>query len=211
MQADTPVAAVVFDIGNVLLEWDPARLYDPLLGPAARARLFAEVDLDGMNRAIDLGAPLRATVEATAARHPGWAAAIRLWHDRWIEMASPAIDHSVRLLRALRARGVPVFALSNFGNDSFAIARARYPFLDEFDALFLSARLGVMKPDPAIYAELERSTGIAPERLFFTDDRDANVASARARGWRAHLFDGAAGLAAALVATGLLGEGEAAP
>lgn len=210
MQAEAPVAAVVFDIGNVLIEWDPARLYDPALGAAGRARLFAEVDLDGMNRAIDLGAPLRATVEATAARHPAWAAAIRLWHDRWIEMASPAIDHSVRLMRALRARGVPVFALSNFGTDSFAIARAHYPFLDEFDALFLSGRLGVTKPDAAIYAALEAATGVAPRQLLFVDDRDANVAAARARGWRAHLFEGAAGWAAALVAAGLLGEREAA-
>lgn len=211
MHPPRPVTAVVFDIGNVLIEWNPARLYDPLLGPEGRARLFAEVDLDGMNRAIDLGAPFAETVAATAARHPRWAAAIRLWHDRWIEMASPAIPHSVRLMRALRARGVPVFALSNFGNASFEIGRAHYPFLDEFDARFLSGRLGVVKPDPAIYAALETATGVAPAELFFVDDRAANIAAANARGWQTHLFEGPAGLATALVAAGLVAAVEAVP
>ncbi len=204
-------AAVVWDIGNVLIEWDPAKLYDPLLGPEGRARLFAEVDLDGMNRAIDLGAPFRETVRATAARHPRWAAEIRLWHDRWIEMASPAIPRSVALLHALRARGVPVFALSNFGDGSFEVGRAHYPFFDAFDARFISARLGLAKPDPAIYEALERATGVPPGRLLFVDDRPDNIAAARARGWQGHLFEGPEGWAAALLAAGLLAPAEAAP
>jgi len=211
MAPPEPPAAVVWDIGNVLIEWDPAKLYDPLLGPEGRARLFAEVDLDGMNRAIDLGAPFGETVRATAARHPRWAAEILLWHDRWIEMASPAIPRSVALLHALRARGVPVFALSNFGDGSFELGRAHYPFLDAFDACFISARLGLMKPDPAIYAALERATGVPPGRLLFVDDRPDNIAAARARGWQGHLFEGPGGWAAALLATGLLAPAEAGP
>jgi 2-haloacid dehalogenase len=203
--------AVVFDIGRVLIEWDPMKLYAPLLPPAECARLFAEADLPGMNAALDLGAPFRATVEARAARHPEWAPLIRLWHDRWIEMAQPAIAGSVRLLAALKARGVPVFALSNFGAGPFEVVLAHYPFLGSFDRAFLSGPAGMAKPDPRFYALLEAGTGIAPGRLLFVDDTAANVAAARARGWQAHLFETPEGWGAALVAAGLLSPEEAAP
>lgn len=204
------IDAVVFDIGRVLIEWDPARMYDRAIGPERRAALFAEVDLEGMNARIDLGAPFRETIHETALAHPDWAAEIRLWHDRWIEMASPEIPHTVRLLRALRATGVPVLALTNFGDASFDLAAAHYPFFGEFDRAFVSARLGVMKPDPEIYRVLEAESGLAPEALLFTDDRADNIRAAEARGWRGHLFEGPEGLAARLLAEGLLSAREAA-
>lgn len=196
--------AVVFDIGNVLIEWQPERFYDGAIGRGAREAMFREVDLHAMNEAIDRGAPFRETVYATAARYPAWQAEIRLWHDNWIDMASPVIPHSVRLMRALKAKGVPVFALSNFGDDTFAFAEPHYPFLAEFDRAFISGRLRVTKPDPAIYAVVEAECGLPPAQLLFTDDRAENIATARARGWGTHHFDGPAGLAARLVAEGLL-------
>jgi 2-haloacid dehalogenase len=163
-----------------------------------------------MNEAVDRGAPFRATVHAWADRHPDWAAAIRLWHDRWIEMAAPAIPRSVRLMRALRRRGVPVFALTNFGIDSFALAQRHYDFLAEFDRPYVSGRLGVTKPDPAIYAAVEADCGLPPAALLFADDRAENTQAAARRGWRTHRFDGPAGWAARLVAEGLLAAAEAA-
>lgn len=202
--------AVVFDIGRVLIEWNPEAFYDGVIGPERRHALFAEVDLDGMNRSVDMGAPFRETVYAMAGRHPDRAGEIRLWHDRWIEMARPEISRSVRLLRALRAKGVPVFALTNFGVDSFDLAERHYPFLAEFDRRFISGHLGVMKPDPAIYRILEEQSGVAPGALLFTDDKAENVAAAEARGWRGHVFDGPEGLAERLVADGLLTGTEAA-
>lgn len=202
--------AVIFDIGNVLIEWNPERFYDSRLGRARRERLFAEVPLHAMNLAIDNGAPFRATVMATATAHPDWADEVRWWHDHWIDMASPRIEHSIRLLDALKSRGVPVFALTNFGSDSFAFACTQYAFFNDFDRAFVSGDLGVMKPEAAIYAAVEADTGIAPGRLLFTDDKAANVQAAEARGWQGHHFTGAAGLARRLVAAGLLSEGEAA-
>lgn len=199
-----PPRAVIHDIGRVLIHWDPHGFYDREIGPEARARLFAEVDLEGMNLRIDNGAPWRETVEATAAAHPGWEAEIRLWHDRWFEMASPAIDRSVRLMRALRARGVPVVALTNFGRESFAYARTRYDFFNEFDGAVVSGEHGVMKPAARIYAMIEELTGLSGAALLFVDDNADNIAAARARGWKAHLFEDAAGWAARLVAEGLL-------
>lgn len=201
--------AVVFDIGRVLIHWDPEGFYDREIGPDARARLFAEVDLHGTNLAIDGGAPFRGSILALAGRHPGWAREIRWWHDRWIELARPEIPQSVRLMRALRRRGVPVFALTNFGAESFAAATRHYPFFAEFDRAFVSGRLRVLKPDPAIYAVVEAACAIAPDRLFFTDDNARNIAAAAARAWQVHLFDGPQGLAARLVAMGLLAGDEA--
>jgi 2-haloacid dehalogenase len=123
-------------------------------------------------------------------------------------MCSPAIPGSVALLRRLRARGVPVFALSNFGIDTYATAQGVYDFLNEFDVEFISGQMGVMKPDPAIYETLERETGVAPGALLFADDRPDNIAAAAARGWQTHLFEGPEGWAARLVEAGLLPEVE---
>ncbi|MFQ5624236.1 MAG: HAD family hydrolase [Paracoccaceae bacterium] len=201
--------AVIFDIGNVLINWDPRLLYDQLLPDrAAQDALFAAAGLDAMNEAMDLGAPFRETVYATAGRNPEYRDLIRAWHDRWIEMARPAIAGSWALLRALRARGVPVFALSNFGKESFALAETHYPELAEFDRRFLSGHLGVIKPDPAIYRIVEEETGFRGPQLFFIDDRADNVAAACARGWRGHRFTGAPALAEEIAALGLLGDGQ---
>ncbi|MGB8813438.1 MAG: HAD family phosphatase [Paracoccaceae bacterium] len=201
--------AVVFDIGNVLIEWNPERFYDGRIGRAAREALFDEVDLEGMNLAIDAGALFRETIFDLADRTPKWRDEIRMWYLNWIEMASPRIEHSIGLLRALRAKGVPVFALTNFGVHSYAYARTQYEFFDEFDRAYVSGAMGVIKPDPQIYAMLEADSGVAPERLLFTDDKAENIAAAAARGWQVHLFEGAAGWAATLVEAGLLTAAEA--
>lgn len=203
------VEAVVFDIGNVLVEWRPEAFYDAQIGPERRSRLFAEVPLTAMNESVDLGRPLGEAVADLAARHPEWAAEIGYWDSRWLEMLAPVIPGSVAALRALKAKGVPVFALTNFGNETLARADAVYPFLRGFDARFVSGELRLMKPDPAIYAAVEAGTGLAPDRLLFADDKAENVAAAAARGWRTHLFQGAAGWADRLLAEGLLTEEEA--
>jgi 2-haloacid dehalogenase len=198
------IEAVIFDIGNVLLEWQPERFYDRAIGEERRRRLFAEVDLDAMNERVDMGEDFTATIYGTAEAHPAWRDEIRMWHDHWIELASPVIPHSVHLLRALRTKGVPVFALTNFGVGSFDHAVGFYPWLDEFDRRYISGHLRVMKPDPEIYRIVEEDCGIAPGALLFADDRPANVETAVARGWRAHLFEGPQGWADRLVAEGLL-------
>ncbi|MGO4853955.1 HAD-IA family hydrolase [Phaeovulum sp. W22_SRMD_FR3] len=203
------IEAVIFDIGNVLIEWQPERHYDSIMPRARREAMFAAVDLHAMNDAIDRGAPFRETIYAEAEKHPEWREEIRRWHDDWIHMASPAIPHSVRLLRALRARGVPVFALTNFGIESFAYAQTQYDFLSEFDRAYVSGQMAVIKPDAEIYARVEADCGIAPGGLLFADDRADNIAAAAARGWQTHLFTAPDGWAARLIAEGLLSEEEA--
>jgi len=205
------IEAVIFDIGNVLIEWQPERHYDTRIGEARRKAMFAEVDLHGMNDVVDKGGPFKETIYDTAAKYPNWEAEIRLWHDEWIHMASPQIDHSLHLLRALRSKGVPVFALTNFGIESFAYAETQYGFLGEFDRRYISGHMGVIKPDAEIYRQVEADSGIAPEALLFTDDRIDNIEAAAARGWQTHLFEGPQGWADTLVSHNLLTVEEAHP
>lgn len=202
--------AIVFDIGHVLVEWHPERPFDRLIGSDRRKKLFDAVDFHSMNIRSDLGTEQMADgVAALAAQHPEHAAEIQIWAECWLEMLAPALDRSARVLRALRAKGWPVYALSNFGDQTFDLAEARYPILAEFDQRFISARLKMMKPDPAIYAEVETKTGHAPDALLFVDDRPENIKAAEDRGWHGHLFTTEAALAEDIVSRGLLTEDEA--
>lgn len=201
--------AVIFDIGNVLTRWQPEAFYDRVIGEDRRRALFAAVDLHGMNDLIDAGALFRETIYDWADQYPDWRPEIRLWYDRWIELASPRIDGSIRLQRALRAKGVPVFALTNFGRHTFEDALPKMDFLQDFDRLYVSGVMGVIKPDPRIYQMLEEDCGVAPDRLLFTDDRADNITAAARRGWRTHQFESWQGWAARLVAEGLLSKEEA--
>ena len=204
------IKAVVFDIGNVLIEWQPERFYDSVIGETLRRDMFASVDLHAMNDKVDLGHHFTETIYATAEEYPDWHAEIRMWHDRWIEMASPVIDHSVRLMKALQAKGMPVFSLTNFGIQSYDFAATHYPFLRAFDRDFISGHMAVIKPDAQIYQMLEDAGGLSGSDLIFTDDRADNIAAASARGWNTHLFEGPQGWADRLVAEGLLSADEAA-
>jgi len=201
--------AVIFDIGNVLIEWQPERYYDALIGKDRRRAMFADVDLHAMNDRVDRGEDFRSVIYETASMTPEWAEEIRRWHDDWLMLAAPEIPHSVRLLRALRKRGVPVYALTNFGIGTWRIATPRYPFLLEFDRHFISGHMGVIKPDPLIYAMVENDCGLPPGALLFADDRAENIAAAQARGWQGHVFERPQGWADCLVSSGVLSPSEA--
>ncbi|MEP1961546.1 HAD family hydrolase [Tateyamaria sp.] len=204
------IKAVVFDIGNVLIEWQPERFYDSVIGETRRREMFAAVDLHAMNDKVDMGAHFTDTVYACADENPEWRDEIRMWHDRWIEMATPVIDHSVRLMTALQAKEMPVFSLTNFGIQSYDFAATHYPFLRAFDRDFISGHMQVIKPDAQIYQMLEDASGLSGADLIFADDRADNIDAAAARGWHTHLFEGPQGWADRLVSEGLLTSAEAA-
>ncbi|MEO0371092.1 MAG: HAD-IA family hydrolase [Pseudomonadota bacterium] len=203
------VEAVIFDIGNVLIGWQPERYFDAQIGQTRRDALFAAVDLHGMMQRIDEGGVFGDVVEDTALAHPDWTAEIRWFRDHWNDMAGPEITHSVRLLRALRTKGVQCFALSNFGKENFPMSEAEFPFLTEFDRRYISGVMKLAKPDPAIYAAVEADCGMTPQALLFADDREENTKAAAARGWQTHLFTTPDLFATDLVARGLLTADEA--
>lgn len=203
------ITAVIFDIGNVLIEWQPERYYDAKIGKANRVKLFAETDVQTANERSDMGEDMGVAIRESALKHPEWHDEIIMWHEKWIELAAPDIPHSVRLLRALRAKGVPVFSLTNFGMETFEVARVKYDFLNEFDRQFISGHMKVIKPDPRIYEMVEQDCGLDPSTLLFADDRIENIEAAQARGWQGHIFTDSQGWADRLVAEGLLNADQA--
>ena len=195
---------VLFDIGNVLIEWQPERFYDRLQPPVDWRRMFAEVDLHAINDQIDRGAGFRETIYTAAAQNPEFETLIHLWHDRWIDIASPAISASASLNMALRKKGIATGLLSNIGAETFARARAEYPFLDDFAPKFLSGEIGHIKPEPEIYAHVEQSLDVPPNAILFADDRLDNIKAAQDRGWLGHQFTSAERWADCLMGHGLL-------
>lgn len=200
----TAVTNVVFDIGNVLIHWDPKLLYaDIFPDPVQRTWFLSEICTDDWNREFDRGRPFAEGIAELAARHPEWEGPIHAWDERWHEMVPGAIDGSVRLLETLRAAGVPTWAITNFSAEKFPQAVARFPFLAGFGDTVVSAHERLLKPDPAIYRVLLERNGLDPASCLFIDDLPANAEGARAVGMKAVTFTTPAQLAADLAAHGL--------
>jgi len=199
------VDTVVFDLGGVLVDWNPHHLYRSLIpDEAERRRFLAEVCPQHWNELQDAG---RSVAEATAERvalFPEHAELITAYYGRWEEMLAGAFDETVAILEALHARDVPLYALTNWSAELFPVARRRFDFLRLFRGIVVSGEEGLIKPDAAIFELLCRRHGLAPERCAFIDDNPANVAAARALGFTVHGYAGAAGLRAWLGELGLL-------
>lgn len=198
------ISAVVFDIGNVLIEWDPRHLYRGLIPDEAEREAFlAEVCSPDWNLEQDRGRLWAEAIAERVALFPQHEALIRAYSDRWAEMVPGEIPGSVAILDALREAGVPLYAITNFSSEKFAEAQARFPFLTRFIDVVVSAEERLLKPDPAIYRLLLDRNGLRAEACLFIDDSERNVEAARAVGMHAHHFRGAEGLAVALRAAGL--------
>ena len=201
---ETP-AAVVFDIGRVLFDWNLRFLFEKLIHDRQELDWFlANVITEEWHFESDAGRPLAEMVPERMALFPDHAPLIEAYRARFNETLPGAIPGTHAIVRRLAAAGVPLFALTNFGAEFFAGFRPTQPIFDLFADIVVSGEERVAKPDPQIYAITEARTALPPEALFFTDDNPANVAAAVARGWRAHLFTDAAGLESRLVACGLL-------
>jgi 2-haloacid dehalogenase len=179
------IDCVVFDIGNVLIRWDPRNLYGRMgYADAAMASIMAETGLPEINhRVLDAGGPFGATLENLAARFPHHAEFIRAFDTRWVEMLGGAIAASMAMLGKLKRAGVPVHAISNFSREKFDIARDLFPFLNDFDELVLSGDVGLVKPGAEIFELLIRRRNLDVGRTVFIDDSSDNVATARHLGF----------------------------
>jgi 2-haloacid dehalogenase len=197
--------AVVFDIGRVLFEWQLGALFEKLIDDRQELDWFlANVVTEEWHYEHDQGRSLDDMLAERIALHPRYEAHIRAYRARFNETLPGPVAGSHALVERLHTRGVPLFALTNFGDELFAAFRPTQPIFELFEDIVVSGVEKVVKPDPRIYAILEARSGRQGAELFFTDDNPANVAAARACGWEAHLFTGAASLEAELVAAGLL-------
>jgi 2-haloacid dehalogenase len=206
MVMNSTPAAVVFDIGRVLFDWDLRFLFAKLIDEPEQLDWFlAHVVTEEWHFQADAGRPLAQMVEERLAEFPEHAPLVEAYRDRFNETIDRPIEGTHALVRRLHATGVPLFALTNFGAEFFAAFRPTEPIFELFGDIVVSGEECVAKPEPRIYAICEERFELAPEKLLFIDDNPANVAAAARRGWHTHLFQGPAGLEADLVRLGLLG------
>jgi 2-haloacid dehalogenase len=194
---------VVFDIGNVLVRWDMRFLFEKVIADKAELDTFLrDVCTMQWHGALDAGATYATAIADLSARFPEYATKIALYDTRWQETISGAIDGSVEILQALRAAGVPNYAITNFPAEKFEETCARFPFLGDFDGVIVSGRERIVKPDPAIFHLLLDRYRLKAAECLFIDDNPGNVEAARRVGMSALHFESADKLASDLKAFG---------
>ena len=174
---------VIFDLGDVLIAWDPRNLYRKLIPDEAVMEDFlVRVCTAEWNARQDAGRSLAdGTAELLAAfpQHETW---IRAFYDRWPEMLGGVIEGTERHLRGLKASGYRVLALTNWSAETFPLAQRLFPVLGEFEGIVVSGLEGMIKPDPAIFRLLCERYQVSPARAVFIDDNPRNVSAAAALG-----------------------------
>jgi len=200
------VTAVVFDIGGVLIDWNPRYVYRELFDgdEAAMEHFLAHVCSHDWNLMQDAGRPFAEGVAALTACFPEHAALIAAYDTRWEDMVAGAIDGTVAILRELDARGTPLYCLTNFSTEKLPLCLGRFDFFEAFAGIVVSGEIGMVKPDRAIYDHLVETHGLTPAQCLFIDDNQANVAGARAAGWQAVRYKSSDKLRRELEARGLL-------
>jgi 2-haloacid dehalogenase len=198
------VRTVVFDLGGVLIDWDPRYLYRRLLPPAEVDAFLDEIGFAEWNHAQDAGGSWAEAVHELSARHPHRSELIAAYPARFAESLAGPMPDSVELLRELRDRGVRLLALTNWSAETFRHAREGFEFLGWFEDVVVSGQEGVAKPDPRIFRLLLERHGLQPGDTLFVDDRAVNVTAARSVGMVGVRFRDAAQLRRELHRHGVL-------
>ncbi len=186
---------VVFDLGGVLIDWNPRYLYRKLLADSEAVEHFLrEVCPPSWNAQHDAGQPFREGIAEATARHPEKGPLIRAYFDRWPEMLGGALAETVALLERVKRSGRAVLALTNWSAETFPVAQRRYSFLGEFEDILVSGAHGLAKPDPAIFELASERFGLDPSKSLFIDDSLRNVEAAARVGFHTHHFRGAEAL-----------------
>ncbi|MEM7442699.1 MAG: HAD family phosphatase [Pseudomonadota bacterium] len=198
-------STIVFDIGGVLLDWDPRYLYRKLFdSDEAMEAFLSDVCSQDWNERMDAGLSFDDGVAELTEQHPHHSDLIHAYHHRWIEMVPRAIEGTAKILEEAQGLGHPVYAITNFNAEKLELASELYPFLRGFDGMIVSSEVRMMKPDPAIFLEFLRIYGKRSEDCVFIDDRESNVAAARDLGMHGLHFTGPTQLRTDLAALGLL-------
>ena len=206
------IKAVIFDLGGVLLDWNPRYLYRKMFDDeAGMERFLAEVCTMDWHEANDRGVSFEVTCAQLAAEHPEHAEHIWAWGTRTEEMVGGPIEGTVEVLRELIAAGsVRVFALTNMEAHTYPLRRERYDFMGWFEGTVVSSSEGVIKPDPRIFEVLLERYGLEAGSTLMIDDSARNIAAARALGMPTVLFQSPEALRAELEEAGVLAPGSTA-
>jgi 2-haloacid dehalogenase len=181
--------AVVFDLGGVLLDWDPRHLYRRLIDDEAEMeRFLGEVCTLEWHAGHDRGVPVAESCAALAAVHPQYAELINAWGERSEEMIAGPIHGTVKILEDLLQKGVRCYALTNMERETYPLRRQRFPFMRWFAGTVVSSHEGVAKPDPEIFRRMLDRFGLVPERTVMIDDSPPNIDTAASLGMTAVRF-----------------------
>ncbi|MFT6474307.1 HAD-IA family hydrolase [Qipengyuania profunda] len=199
------VEAVVFDVGRVLYQWQLAHLFEKIVSdPGRLAKLLDEVVTEEWHFEADAGRALADMVPERIALYPDFEAEIRAYAARFNETIPGPVPGSHALVERLDARGIPLFAITNFGAEFWAGFRPTAPIFDRFGQIVVSGEEKLAKPDPAIFALAQGRFSKPAEAMLFIDDNRANVEAAAACGWQVHHFTQASALEADLASRGLI-------
>ena len=199
------VEAVVFDVGRVLYQWQLAHLFEKIVSdPDRLAKLLDEVVTEEWHFEADAGRSLADMVPERIALYPDFEAEIRAYAARFNETIPGPVPGSHALVERLDARGIPLFAITNFGAEFWAGFRPTAPIFDRFGQIVVSGEEKLAKPDPAIFALAQDRFGKPAEAMLFIDDNRANVEAAAACGWQVHHFTQASALEGDLASRGLI-------
>ena len=199
------VKAVIFDLGGVVIDWNPAHLYRKIFnGDHARMDYFlSEICTPDWNLQQDAGRSISDGTALLVDRYPAWEPEIRAYYDRWLEMVPGRVPGTADVMAELAKESMPMCALSNFSRETFNRLDGRFPEFGLFDKIFLSADYRCTKPDQRFYRIALDEMAHEPESLVFVDDRPENVAAAEELGMNSLLFTDAGNLRDSLNALGL--------
>ncbi|MBP6825481.1 MAG: HAD family phosphatase [Saprospiraceae bacterium] len=196
-----PVNTIIFDLGGVLIDWNPEYVFRQTIPDEEKRRFFFEnICTHEWNVEQDAGRPIAEATELLVAQHPDWEPEIRDYYGRWEEMLGGPIHDTVDLLRELRDQsGSRLLALTNWSNETFPVALSRYDFLHWFEGIVVSGDEKTRKPFADIYQILLDRYEVEPSQAVFIDDSLKNVEGAEALGIRGIHFRGAGQLRERLV------------
>jgi 2-haloacid dehalogenase len=189
---NTNIKAIIFDYGNVLLEWDPRHVYRRYFdNDEAIDRFLHEVDFMSWNAQQDRGRTFKAGVADHSQKFPQYAHLFQAYHDHWKDsIGNPLVD-TVEILKELKQAGYPIYGLSNWSAETFPYARAKHAFFDLFDDMVISGAVGHVKPEPEIYQILLEKIGRPAEECLFIDDSLPNIKQAEKLGIKGIHFQSA--------------------
>jgi 2-haloacid dehalogenase len=194
------IQAIIFDFGNVLLEWNPRYVYQRFFpnDPEAMERFFREVNFADWNLQQDKGRPFAEGVAILSEKFPHYTQLIQAYHENWKDSIGAVYDGTIEILKQLKQAGYPLYGLSNWSAETFPVAREKYDFFDLFDDFVLSGEVGHVKPDPEIFRIMLEKIGKPAEECLFIDDSLTNVDQAQKMGFATIHFHSPVQLAAAL-------------
>jgi len=200
------VRYVLFDLGRVVLDWEPSRLYDKIFSdPDKRDHFLQNICTMEWHTRHDAGVSFEDNAAELIGKHPEYKNEILAWGGAWMEMFDGYVANTPQLMERLSTNGVPLYALSNMPAETKPMMDEHFPILTLFQHIVVSGEIGIVKPDPSIYFHTLKKMGSPPaHQVLFIDDSAKNIEAADELGFETHLFEGAGGLELRLKGAGLI-------